>query len=875
MPTHQSPHDISQESLRSGPLLKIVDTGLLAILMIAPLCMGGRHPLGELVFVSLVAFTTAAWLVGQCLARKASFSISGAEGILIAGLLLVGFQLVSIPQSVLSTLSPGLSEVLPLWSSGSAAVTSTAWSTVSVAPHETMSGLSLFAAYGMLFTVLIQRLRSIDDAERLLKWVAIATISMTGIGLAQYFFGNGKFLWVYEHPFRTSSTTVMGTFQNRNHFAHFLALGVGPLIWWIWKSCQSDQSQPRQANSWSSSSSSSSQLAMPLLFIALGLTGVAVILSLSRAGIVVFAGAGLVCSIVLGAKSLIGRKAIGAILAVTVLTGTGAVIYGTQSLEARFSKLTEANSFDADSSGRLQIWGAVMRGVPDFIGFGSGVGTHRFVYPRYITGDHRVEYSHAENGYLQVLLETGIAGTLLLSLGLLICGIWCFKAYRNAPSTRHAACLGAVAAGIAASVAHSIADFVWYIPACMSMTVFLIAIVWRLSRPDSGSQSERTIAIPRPVWCGAAFALCGVMYGMLNIHLSSALASRHWDSFHSLSLTEANSEFEHSPESLEQRLEQLEELISRDPSNAKAHLNLSSLLRIKFDVEQGNSGIPMPLAQIRDAANNSPFPSREDLDTWLNKILAERRAYLDRSLDHARQAVALCPLQGEAYVFMAELNFLRETNRDHELALIDQALKTRPEAAPVLVTAGREALLAGDNETGLKHFKKVFTLGNTYQNLVIQALGRQNADFFFEHFPIDMSAMQTLRNHYAGLGNREQSQVVGLKLAKALVEQATSETGSEAAATWSNAQEAFVFLKDESNALQAARNAVASDPHEYSHRKNLVTLLVAQKKFDEAVPLLEWCLKQYPDNTQLKETLLLARSQVQQASFTTESTQLQ
>jgi O-antigen ligase/tetratricopeptide (TPR) repeat protein len=871
MPATQSLNDHRPEALPSGPLLRIVDTGLIAILVIAPLCMGGRHPLGELAFVSLVAFVTSVWLIGQCSARRATYSVSGVEGLLIAGLLMVVFQLVSIPQSVLTTLSPGLREVLPLWSSSSETVTQGAWSTVSVAPHETMSGLSLFAAYGMLFTVLAQRLKSIDDAEQLLKWVAVATISMTGIGLAQFFFGNGRFLWVYEHPFRTSSATVMGSFQNRNHFAHFLALGIGPLIWWIWKTCQAAPPIKGRSSQWGEPSSlAANRMKAPLLFIALGLTGVAVALSLSRAGIVVFAGAAFVCAAILGAKSLLSRKAIAAMIAVTVLTGTGAMIYGTQSLEARFESLAQASSLEEAASGRRQIWAAVLRGVPDFIGLGSGVGTHRYVYPRYITGDHRVEYSHAENGYLQVLLETGIAGTSLLGLGILICVIWCFKAYRKAPSARHSACLAAVTAGIAVSIFHSLVDFVWYIPACMSMTLFLIAVAWRLSRPDSSSRPDRIIAIPRIAWCGTAVALCGIVYCMLGIHLSSALANRHWDTFHSISLADANSEFEHSPKSLDRRLDQLEKLVAIDGTNAKAHLNLASLLRIKFDVEQGKSGIPMPLAQIRDAANTSPFPNREALDTWLNTILEDRKQFLEQSLDHARQAVALCPLQGEAYIFMAELNFLRESNRDHELALIDQALRTRPEAPAVLVTAGREALLAQDNETGLKHFKKVFKLGGTYQSLVIQSLGRQNADFFFETFSFDTSALQALRNHYARMGNLEQSQIVGLKLAKNLVDQANTESGTEAAVTWNKAQDAFTFLKDDNNALQAARNAVASDPYEYNHRKRLVTLLVNQKQFAEAVPLLEWCLKQYPENSKLKKALMQARSQVQQASFTEE-----
>ena len=877
MPTTQLTNDDGRSGLRHSLSLKIVDAGLLAILTVAPLFMGGRHPAGELVFVSLVALVTSAWLIGQCVVSRARYSVSGAEGLLIAGVLLVAVQFVGLPESILNTVSPGLAEALPLWSSGSAAVTQTAWNTVSVAPHETLAGLSLFVAYAMLFTVLVQRLRTIDDAERMLKLAAIATLSMTGVGLAQYFFGNGRFLWVYDHPFRESSSTVMGTFQNRNHFAHFLALGIGSLIWWVWKSCQPKSTQRSRSSQWSETSSSAAagQLQTSLLFIALGLCGVAVFLSLSRAGIAVFVGASLVCAVILGLKSLIGRKAVGAILAVTLLTGIGVVIYGTQSLESRFESLADAGSLEEASSGRQQIWAAVLHGVPDFIGLGSGVGTHRYVYPKYVTGDHRVEYSHAENGYLQVLLETGIAGTSLLALGILVCGIWCFRAYRNSTSARHAACLAAVAAGIVASVVHSVVDFVWYIPACVSMTIFMIAIAWRLSRSVEDSRSERSIAIPRFVWCGASVAMCGIVCVSLGIHTPSAIASNHWDTFHRLSLAEADLQFNYSATSLDQRIEQLEKLLEIDSSNPRAHLNLASLLRLKFEEEQSKSGIPMPLAQIRDAANTSPFETREALESWLGKIFGDRRVFLDQSLNHARQAVALCPLQGEAYVFMAELNFLRESNHDHELALIDQALRTRPEAPPVLVTAGREALLAGDNETGLAHFKKVFTLGGTYQRLVIQALGRQDAEFFFEQFSFDTSSLQTLRNHYAGLGNQEQSRIVGIRLAKNLVEQATSETGPAAAATWSRAQDAFAFLKDDGNALQAARNAVASNPHEYAHRKNLVNLLVAQQKFDEAVPLLEWCLKQYPDNTKLKESLLLARSQVQQASFTTDSTKRQ
>ena len=118
MPTTHPHGDAGHEGLRHGLLLKIVDAGLLAILAVAPLFMGGRHPLGELVFVSLVALMTSTWLISQCFVSRARYTVSGAEGLLVAGVLLVVFQLVSLPQSILNTLSPGLAQALPLWVSG-------------------------------------------------------------------------------------------------------------------------------------------------------------------------------------------------------------------------------------------------------------------------------------------------------------------------------------------------------------------------------------------------------------------------------------------------------------------------------------------------------------------------------------------------------------------------------------------------------------------------------------------------------------------------------------------------------------------------------------------------------------------------------------
>ena len=107
------------------------------------------------------------------------------------------------------------------------------WSRISLTPADTRAAMVLFLSYGLLFVVTVQRIGGVEDVERLLRWCGLSAVVMAGFALAQYFAGNGKFFWFYESPFTDTLRVAKGSFTNRNHFAHFLALGIGPLIWWL------------------------------------------------------------------------------------------------------------------------------------------------------------------------------------------------------------------------------------------------------------------------------------------------------------------------------------------------------------------------------------------------------------------------------------------------------------------------------------------------------------------------------------------------------------------------------------------------------------------------------------------------------------------
>ena len=159
-----------------------------------------------------------------------------------------------------------------------------------------------------------------------------------------------------------------------------------------------------------------------------------------------------------------------------MFVGAALLIHGLAPLSDELASLSAGSVDDLDRFGtRRQLWAADMTAASQFPVLGTGVGSHVEVYPAYFEHQFALEYTHAENGYLQVLLESGIAGLLLLLVGVAACCRWCCGALWWASSPRLTAAATVVVAGLTISLVHSIWDFVWYLPACMSLTIVLMA----------------------------------------------------------------------------------------------------------------------------------------------------------------------------------------------------------------------------------------------------------------------------------------------------------------------------------------------------------------------------------------------------------------
>ncbi len=839
----------------SDPWLRIVDAGLALTILVLPWCMGGRHPLGELVLVVLALVSSFAWIARQCLsAEKISWFRSPADAIFLAALALVALQLIPLPAAMFDLLSPKTRELLPLWTAGAqGAPRLGVWNQVSMTPGSTQAGLILLLAYGLLFFTAVQRTRRLEDVERVLRWVALSVTLMAGFGVVQYLTSNGKFLWMYKHPFRDTCNAVTGMYINKNHFAHLLALGIGPLLWCLERSLRQPQSElervGRRGQAWSKWLSA----------LALGIVLFSGLMSLSRGGAAMIGLAALVCGGALYAVGALSRKFVLCTVGIALLIGCSLAIHGQRAVADRLEDYT-AGSFDAldRDGGRRKIWQADGEALRDYFVLGSGVGSHRDVYPKYMPETTETEFTHAENGYLQIALETGMPGLALLLAALGYVAAWCYQALRRARSPRLFACAAAVSASLVVSAVHSLIDFVWYIPSCMAVTLVLVACAFRLrqwSLPE-----ERPPVWTAPRWL--AWAACGGVATagawMVALPLGATAAAPHWDAYLEFALSadaragrvEANADV----------VDHLRQVVAWIPGDARAHLRLAGICLRHFERLQAESPNAMPLNQIRDAALASRFASRGALDEWLSRAIGEHRRFLELALSHTHRALAGCPLEGEAYTYLAELCFLDGADGVPKPALVDQALRVRPYSGSVLLCAGSDAALTHDLPLALEYWRRAFQTGPEAQRQFVDlwATAQMPVAVILQAFHPDLAAVRILDAKYSQLGQAEQVQAILAYYAELGQTEAGRLSGADAAGIWLELHDVYRRLENPQEELNALRRALALEPNDFRIHHALGTLFCGRQQFDEAEQHLRWCVERRPNDEQLKVFLATA-----------------
>ncbi|MBV9648273.1 MAG: O-antigen ligase family protein [Candidatus Eremiobacteraeota bacterium] len=312
-----------------------------------------------------------------------------------------------------------------LWCAG-AIVAATALSIVQAehrvpALRETLKALE----YAVLFATVVVA-AAIDAWERPVRVAFAATLAVVSIAaLSQELFGAPSGFWFFNHPI----PRIAGPLEGPNQFAGYLGLMLPVVTAFVLLR------RP-----------SGAELAV------LGIASMALVLTLSRSGVVASAFA--VILVLVLAPSPHRRAALisfvsGALAGLLVL-----VLFGSTSLLARFSSFAEVERSGGVGT-RAQLWHAAIALWRQHPILGIGAGNFEFEIAR--VGPPGIR-THANSLYLQALVEGGVP-LFLATCATVIASIVTFLR----ASLREPLVLGALAASAGLAV-HQVFDFLVFYP---------------------------------------------------------------------------------------------------------------------------------------------------------------------------------------------------------------------------------------------------------------------------------------------------------------------------------------------------------------------------------------------------------------------------
>ncbi|MCA9077642.1 MAG: O-antigen ligase family protein [Planctomycetaceae bacterium] len=859
----------SQAGSRLSFLESIFDFCLIVTIVGVPLLMAGAREMGVALFVLCSLTMGLTWALRQLVVPVSKTRFSGAEMLILLAIGLVGLQLTPLPTSALAWLSPFSRENLTLWGSPEGRLLGPDhWQYISLTPELTRSGLVLLLAYGTFFLSLTHRLGDTSDIDRVIRLVAVSATIMAIIGLGQLFFGNGKYLWLFEHPNRPATGAAKGTFVNQNHFAGFLALGVGPLIW-CWQTRRESTFARQRTASWQTTGSRRlvSNWIRDWPAIAVAVVMLASLFSLSRGGIVAVGIAG---AFALCASTGNLYKSIRMAFPALAFAIAGVVAFGADTLSDEVDSVVSASSLRELWSGRYQLWMALLDATPSFWPAGSGLGSHPEVYPMWLSTQTAMRYSHAENGYLQVLLELGVPGLLLLISGIALIGRWCWAAWRHGDESGRLR-ITALSAALLVSVLHSLIDFVWYIPGYMVVTLTIAACACRTCQLTS-PRNELTDLSPLPARSYSApilawtLLLCLIPIGKASADVLSRTvsASNDWSAYRGHAIQAGKQLRETTTESVDSRLDlmidELEKCVAADPLNHQALTNLAALSLRRFELNVQSAQNRMSVRQIHDTVKNAGFKNDAEVREWLVRAFGDHTKDLERAYSAAQKGLQGQPLRGEAYIVLAEIGFLASMTPDEKSALIEQAVRLRPNNPAVLLSAGSLIAESGNLKGAFELWRRAYPDSPMVRSHLVSRLAPHlSALEFATQLNPGPKGLWLLFQEYGNI-DRPDEQLATAKLFIRNFDRLQTVAGPDDADFWKHAHTMFLAVENKKSALDCLKRAALVAPQDDTIRRTLIFALIEQEHFNEAVRHIDWYRLRYPEDEEITDALTRIRT---------------
>lgn len=382
---------------------------------------------------------------------------------------LILFQLMALPRVLFQYLSPGTSQLYIDF--GSVSMNNL---TLSVYPDATLGMLLQFLSYLIVFFVTINYF---DTEKKIMRVITVIIFS----GFIYSFYGIIKKFAIEGVGF--------STFTNRNHFSAYIQMIIPLAIGY---------------------SLTRKSLAVRSIFIFLASTMLlALLLALSRAGIICAAISLLILFIILRIKYAVKKEVGLIILAVLLLS----VLLGISSgLDPTMQRLRTLSTPFQAMAGRFSLIKDTLNIIRDFPLWGIGFGALGEIFQKYISLQGSA-FSFTHNEPLQLMVETGLLGFSLMIV--FLAGYFknilhlLFK--RSNPYVIYLS-LGCLV-GIISILLHSFFDFVFHIPANAVLFVIILALINRILRiQQNNAPSEEKLGINLPQYLKVASIFILVLF---------------------------------------------------------------------------------------------------------------------------------------------------------------------------------------------------------------------------------------------------------------------------------------------------------------------------------------------------------------------------
>ncbi|MCE5272958.1 O-antigen ligase family protein [bacterium] len=375
------------------------------------------------------------------------------------------------------------------------------WGWFSIYRQASLESLLKLNDYLLVAFFVYSRFVREADQKRLVLTLTLLGVLVAGWGLIRYFAVSQGLL----SRLGNESVGATAPYVNHNHFAGCLelTLAAGAGLF---------------AANWGRSRIEFGVL----LGAGLVLIFVALLFSLSRGGILSLLAAAGVPALVYLARSR-ERLSFSPVLVLVIFTLGYLWVLQTDRVEARLKTLGDERTMLTLNS-RTTAWRSALAAIRERPLAGYGPGNFASVYPRFRESGLAMFFDYAHNDYLQLWVEYGLAGVLLVlaGLGSFLSGLGrlLFKAWEP----RDYLSLG-LGVGILALVLHSVADFNLQLQANALLFVSLAALFSRRALSlhksrrvrDGHSLSLRWVVLALACFClaGSWLAVPGLQAGLL------------------------------------------------------------------------------------------------------------------------------------------------------------------------------------------------------------------------------------------------------------------------------------------------------------------------------------------------------------------------